>query len=99
MTIIRVTARNLRPGDRYTTPTGIRTVISVWRPRDAHLFAGSRARVEIVRARVSGLEVPEEWGQDTVLTVERPGTPLPGEPGYDADLHSPAAQDGAGHDF
>lgn len=39
--------------------------------------------------------------REVPVTVRRnvDWTPAPGESGYDADLHSPATQDGAGNDF
>lgn len=72
-TVVRLAARDLRAGDQYLTPGGqLREIAKVWHSRGAHLFAGSRARVEIVEAYlVDGGGAPKAWYLDDMLTVAR----------------------------
>lgn len=76
MTIVRIPARELRAGDQYLTEGGqLREVAKVWSSRDARLFAGSRARVETIQARLIGGTSAHGWDPETVLTVARPTEP------------------------
>lgn len=73
MTIVQIPARELRAGDQYLTEGGqLREIAKVWASRDARLFAGSRARIETIQARLIGGTTPHGWDPETVLTVARP---------------------------
>lgn len=73
-TVVRIAASELRVGDQVVGTGGrLHTLTKVWRSRDAHLFAGSRARVETVQAHhVNDGGTPSGWNPDERLTVIRP---------------------------
>jgi hypothetical protein len=74
-TVIRIPAKDLRAGDQYIATGGkLREITNVWMSNGAHLFAGSRARVTTVQARVIGLDTPVGWDLGDMLTVVRPST-------------------------
>jgi hypothetical protein len=71
-TVISIPAQDLRAGDRYLAAGGqLREVTRVWRSNGAHLFAGSRARVTTVQARVAGVDTPVGFELGHTLTVIR----------------------------
>ncbi|CAL9605573.1 hypothetical protein SUDANB95_05482 [Actinosynnema sp. ALI-1.44] len=71
-TLVLIPAQELRDGDRVLTAGGkFCDVERVWRSREGRLFAGSRARVETVQARLTGRATPMGWTLDEQLTVSR----------------------------
>lgn len=72
-----------------------RDVREPWGSATAHLSDGTI----IGRGDVQDLVVALWRHDERAQRDHAPLAPAPGEPGYDADLHSPATRDGHGNDF
>jgi hypothetical protein len=71
-TVKRMPASELQDGDSYIAKGGkLREIERVWRSRGSYLFAGSRARVETVQAKVIGIPTPVGFDLTETLTVIR----------------------------